>query len=162
MILRYFRYAFFTVIFIIVQTKVMRLVAVEGITPDILTIWVVYIALKEGQLPATVWGFAIGLLFDLATGSFVGLSALTKTIAGFSSGYFYNENKTTITLASYRFILIVLLASVLQNTVYFIIYAQGSEISLLRAVLQVGLATAFYTTTWTLLPMFAFARKALR
>ncbi len=101
-------------------------------------------------------------MFDLATGSFVGLSALTKTIAGFSSGYFYNENKTTITLASYRFILIVLLASVLQNTVYFIIYAQGSEISLLRAVLQVGLATAFYTTTWTLLPMFAFARKALR
>jgi hypothetical protein len=52
--------------------------------------------------------------------------------------------------------------SVLQNTFYFIIYAQGSEIGLLRAVLQVGLATAFYTTTWTLLPMFAFARKALR
>jgi rod shape-determining protein MreD len=162
MILRYIRYAFFTVIFIIVQTKVMRLVAVEGITPDILTIWVVYIALKEGQLPATLWGFGIGLLFDLSTGNFVGLSALTKTISGFCSGYFYNENKTQITLASYRFLLIVLLVSVVQNTVYFILYAQGSELGLVRAVFQVGLATAFYTTTWTLLPMFAFARKSLR
>jgi rod shape-determining protein MreD len=162
MIFRYIRYGLISLILIVLQTKAMRLLSVEGISPDILTIWVVYIALKEGQLPATLWGFAIGLLFDLATGSFVGLSALTKTIAGFSSGYFYNENKTLLTLASYRFLLIVLLVSVLQNTVYFIIYAQGSEISLLRAVFQVGLATAFYTTTWTLLPMFAFARKALR
>ncbi|HEY6191729.1 MAG TPA: rod shape-determining protein MreD [Bacteroidota bacterium] len=162
MIFRYIRYGLISVVLILLQTKAMRLLSVEGISPDILTIWVVYIALKEGQLPATIWGFAIGLVFDLATGSFVGLSALTKTIAGFSSGYFYNENKTTTTLASYRFLLIVLLVSVLQNTFYFIIYAQGSEIGLLRAVLQVGLATAFYTTTWTLLPMFAFARKALR
>lgn len=162
MILRYVRYALLSLIFIVLQTKVMRLLAVEGITPDILTIWIVYIALKEGQLPATLWGFGIGLLFDLGTGNFVGLSALTKTISGFCSGYFYNENKTLLTLASYRFLLIVLLVSVIQNTVYFSIYSQGSEIGLLRAVLQVGLATAFYTTTWTLLPMFAFARRSLR
>jgi len=162
MILRYLRYGLISIVFILLQTKVMRLVAVEGVTPDILTIWVVYLALKEGQLPATLWGFGIGLLFDLATGNFLGLSALTKTISGFCSGYFFNENKTLLTLASYRFLLIVLLVSVLQNTVYFIIYAQGSDIGLFHAVFQVGLATAFYTTTWTLLPMFAFARRSLR
>jgi rod shape-determining protein MreD len=162
MILRYLRYGFISLLCILLQTKVMRLLTVDGITPDVLTIWIVYLALKEGQLSGTLWGFALGLLFDLGTGGFVGLSALAKTIAGFSAGYFYNENKTHLTLASYRFLLIVLLVSVIQNTLYFVVYSQGSEVGLLRAVFEVGLATAFYTTTWTLLPMFAFARRGFR
>jgi rod shape-determining protein MreD len=162
MIGRYTLYVLISVILVVVQTKLMRLLTVEGITPDILTIWVVFLALREGQLPASIWGFVIGLAFDLATGNFLGLSALSKTICGFFSGYFYNENKMLQTLASYRFLMVVLFASVIQNTVYFIIYSQGSEISFLRAIFQVGLATAFYTTTWTLLPMFAFARRSLR
>jgi rod shape-determining protein MreD len=139
----------------------MRLLTLEGITPDILTIWVIYLALKEGQMAGTLWGFCIGLVFDFATGSFIGLSALTKTICGFTAGYFYNENKTPMTLSSYRFLLIILFVSLIHNTIYFIVYTQGSDIGLLRAVFQVGVATTFYTTTWSLLPMFAFARKYL-
>ncbi|HYQ87839.1 MAG TPA: rod shape-determining protein MreD [Bacteroidota bacterium] len=162
MIGRYFTYALISLVLVVVQTKLMRLLTVEGITPDILTIWVVFLALREGQLPASVWGFCIGLLFDLATGNFIGLSALSKTICGFFAGYFYSETKMLQTLASYRFLMVVLFASVIQNTVYFIIYAQGSEIGFLRAIFQVGLATAFYTTTWTLLPMFAFTRRSMR
>jgi len=143
------------------QTKVMRLLTLEGITPDILAIWVVYLALKQGQLAGTLWGFCIGLAFDFVTGSFIGLSALTKTICGFTAGYFYNENKTPIILSSYRFLLIILFVTLVHNTVYFFIYTQGSDIGLLRAIFQVGVATTFYTTTWSLLPMFAFARKYL-
>ena len=157
-------YILLSILFVLLQTTIARYLAIENIAPDLLLIWVVYLALREGQSTATTAGFFLGLLFDLISGKdgMLGLAALCKTVAGFAAGYFYNENKTLLTLASYRFLLIVLLVSVLQNTVYFIIYAQGSEISLLRAVFQVGLATAFYTTTWTLLPMFAFARKALR
>jgi rod shape-determining protein MreD len=154
-------YGILSFAFIILQTKVMRLLTLEGITPDILTIWVIYLALKEGQMAGTLWGFCIGLVFDFATGSFIGLSALTKTICGFTAGYFYNENKTPMTLSSYRFLLIILFVSLIHNTIYFIVYTQGSDIGLLRAVFQVGVATTFYTTTWSLLPMFAFARKYL-
>ena len=155
------KYGFLSLIFIMIQTKVMRLLTLEGITPDLLTIWVVYLALKEGQMAGTLWGFCIGLAFDFITGSFIGLSALTKTISGFTAGYFFNENKTSVTLASYRLLLIVLFVSLVHNIVYFTIYTQGSDIGLLRAVFQVGVATTFYTTTWSLLPMFAFARKYL-
>ena len=51
-------------------------------------------------------GFFIGLALDLLSGSdgMLGLSALTKTVAGFIAGYFYNENKTLQTLGSYRFL----------------------------------------------------------
>ncbi|MBI1803236.1 MAG: rod shape-determining protein MreD [Ignavibacteriae bacterium] len=161
MISRAIKYVIFTVILVILQTKLMRLLSLEGITPDILTIWIVYIALKEGQLPATIWGFCVGLFFDFVTGNFIGLAALTKTVCGFTAGYFYNENKTTSMLSSYRFLIVVLVVSFIHNTAYFIIYTRGTDIGILQAVLQFGLATTFYTTTWSLLPMFAFARKYL-
>ncbi len=159
MISRQFKYFLVALILIVIQTQIVRLLSLEGITPDILTIWIVYLALKNGQFAATIWGFAVGLLFDLTTGSFIGLSALTKTVCGFTAGFFYSENKTPLTLGSYRYLVIVLIASLVQNTLYFLIYTQGSEIGLLRAVFQVGLATTFYTATLTLIPMFAFARR---
>ena len=158
---RYFKYLFFSAVFVLIQTQVVQLLTLEGITPDILAIWVVYLALREGQLTATIAGFIIGLAFDFATGSFIGLAALTKTICGFTAGYFYDENKTPLTLGSYRFIIIVLIVSLIHNTIYFIVFTQGSDISLAGAVFRVGLATTFYTATITIIPMFAFARKML-
>jgi rod shape-determining protein MreD len=153
------KYFLFTFILIVIQTQVMRLLSLEGITPDILTIWIVYIALKRGQLQATIWGFVVGLLFDLTTGNFIGLSALTNTITGFAAGYFFGENKALLTLSSYRFVLIVLLVSFIHNTIYFIAFTRGTEIGLLKAIFQIGIATTFYTSALTFLPMFAFSRK---
>ena len=158
---RAIKYSFISLLLILIQTTFLRLISVEGITPDILTIWVVYIAIKEGQLRATLWGFCIGLLFDLATGNFIGLSALTKTLCGFVAGYFYGENKIQLILGTYRFPLIVFLASLIHNTVYFSIFTRGTEIGLVRAVTEFGIATTLYTTTLTLLPMIAFMRKHL-
>lgn len=153
------RYVIISVLLVIVQTSLIHLLTLEGVTPDILTIWVVYLAVREGQLRGTVWGFAVGLLFDVVSGGFFGLSALTKTVSGFCAGYFYNENKTPLTLSSYRFLVIVLIVSMIHNTLYFLIDTQGSDVGLIRAIFQVGVATTFYTTIWTLVPMFAFARK---
>lgn len=131
----------------------------EGITPDILMIWAVYITLREGQVEGMLWGFGIGLGFDLVTGTFIGLTALTKTIACFVAGYFYNENKIQMTLSSYRFIVIVLMTSFVHNTIYFFIFNQGSDIALLRSVVEIGVATTIYTSALTLLPMFIIAQK---
>ncbi|HUL44571.1 MAG TPA: rod shape-determining protein MreD [Bacteroidota bacterium] len=156
---RQIKFFLLSVLFVLIQSQIMRLLTLEGITPDILTIWVVYLALREGQLAGTLWGFSLGLMFDLVTGSFIGLSALSKTVAGFVAGYFFNENKTALTLGSYRFIVIVLITSLIHNTIYFFVFTQGSGIGLLAAIFQVGLATTFYTATITLLPMFAFSRR---
>ena len=155
------KYFLISIVLLLIQTTIVRLLALEGITPDIVVIWIVYIALKQGQTQATLWGFGIGLLFDFVTGNFIGLSALTKTLAGFFAGYFFSENKTQLTLGSYRFLIIVFFTSLIHNTVYFIIFTRGTEIGLVRAVLEFGIATTLYTATVTLLPMFAFARKYL-
>ncbi|HUN65993.1 MAG TPA: rod shape-determining protein MreD [Bacteroidota bacterium] len=162
MIRRAVRYALVSVLFIIVQTKILRLLSIEGITPDLLTVWIAYIALREGQLTGTLWGFGVGLLFDIVAGDFIGLAAFSGTIAGFAAGYFYNENKTLLTLGSYRFIVVTLIVSAVHNLFYFTIYTRGSEISILRAVFEIGLATTLYTGILSLLPMIVFSRRLAR
>ena len=157
---RQLKFAVVSIMLIVLQTQVMRLISLEGITPDLLTIWIVYLAVNLGQANGMLWGFGIGLALDLVTGNFIGLSALTKTIAGFTAGFFYNENKIVMTLSSYRFVLSVLIVSLIHNTVYFILFTQGTEIGLLRAFFQFGIATTLYTSTITLLPMFVIARKS--
>ncbi len=159
MIAREVRYGLVSLFLILLQTQVMRYLSLEGITPDILMIWIVYIALMSGQMHGIIWGFSVGVVFDLVTGNFIGLSALTKTICGFVAGYFFNENKTILTLRSYRFVIIVLIVSLVHNTIYFVIFTQGTDIGFIRAIFQFGLATALYTSTLTLLPMFRFGRK---
>ena len=150
---------FASLFFLLLQVNVVQLLTIDGISPDLLIIWIVYLALTEGQLRSTLWGFSIGLAFDFVTGNFIGLSALTKTVCGFLAGYFFNENKTQLILGSYRILLIVLFVSLIHNTVYFIVFTRGTTIGVLGAILQIGLATTVYTATITLLPMFIFARK---
>ena len=144
---------------VVLQTTIVRLFTLEGIIPDILIIWVAYLALTEGQLRGTVWGFSIGLCLDLLSGNFLGLSAMSKTLCGFLCGYFYNENKMHLTLGSYRFLLIVLLASFLHNLLYFMIFTQGTDIRFWQVVMRFGITTTLYTATVSALPMFAFSRK---
>ncbi|HLX12126.1 MAG TPA: rod shape-determining protein MreD, partial [Bacteroidota bacterium] len=156
---RYVKYAGGSIVLVVIQSTIMHFVNLEGIVPDLLTIWIVYIALMEGQFEATMWGFAIGLLFDLTTHDFIGLSALSKTICGFIAGYFYGENKARLVLTSYRFLLIVFFVSIIQNIVYFVVFTQGSEIGLGRAIFEFGLTTTLYTAIVSLLPIFIFTRR---
>jgi rod shape-determining protein MreD len=156
-----FKYLFFSFILLNVQTYLSQLISLQGIVPDLLLIWLIYIAIKDGQVTGTIWGFAIGLMFDLSTGTFVGLAAMTKTIAGFTAGYFYGENKFELILGSYRFVLIVLFVSLIHSIIYFVLFTRGSDIRLLKAIFQIGLATSFYTSAVSLLPMFIFGRKYL-
>jgi rod shape-determining protein MreD len=152
-----------TLLVLVVQTTLLRYMALGGLTPDLILIWVVVIAIRRGQIPATVAGFCAGLALDLLSGNdgMLGLAALTKTAAGFLAGYFYSENKVLQTLSSYRFILTLLLVATVHNLVYFIIFLQGSEVSWWGAVLFYGIPSAVYTAAVGLIPMFAFARKAL-
>lgn len=141
----------------------MKFLAIANIVPDILLIWIVYIAVREGQSPATTAGFLIGVTMNLmgTTNGMLGLAALAKTFAGFSAGYFHNENKIYTTLGGYRFIVIVSIASFVHNTIYFIIFLQGSELSWIQSVVYYGIPTTAYTAAVALVPMFAFARRSL-
>ena len=156
-------YIFLSLLFLIVDSTLVKFLSIANIIPDILVIWIVYVAIREGQIAGATAGFFIGLATNLmsATDSMLGLAALAKTFAGFTAGYFYNENKTYITLGGYQFVVIVAVASVVHNILYFVIFLQGSGLSWMQSVLSYGIPTTVYTAAIALLPMFAFARKYL-
>jgi rod shape-determining protein MreD len=150
-----------SLVFVVLQTTVVRFLAIQMIVPDLVLIWIVYLALRRGQIAATTAGFFLGLAFDLLSGpdSMLGLAALSKTAAGFVAGYFFNENKIAQTLGGYEFILIVVIASLVHNLLYFIIFLQGSGITWSGALLEYGFPTTAYTAMAALLPMFVYARR---
>jgi rod shape-determining protein MreD len=155
---RHAGYAVRAVVLLIVQATLVDMVSLKGITPDLLLIFIVYLAVKEGQMYVLPWGFALGLVLDLSTGTVIGLSALSKTVAAFTAGYFFSENKITMTLSTYRFLLLVFLTAFVHNAVYFTIFTMGSDIGLFGAVFGVGLASALFTTTVAILPMLVTSR----
>ncbi|MBF0586736.1 histidine kinase [Prosthecochloris sp. N3] len=59
-----------------------------GTFPDMLTICIVFIALRYGMNTSMTYGFFTGLLIGFFTGPF-GLDALAKTIEGFVAGFFH-------------------------------------------------------------------------
>jgi hypothetical protein len=87
------------------------------------------------------------------------LAALSKTIAGFVAGYFFNENTAEHTLGSYRYVLLVALCSIVHNFIYFIIYFQGSTNPVFFSSFESALGVTLFTCVISVLPMFFFSRK---
>jgi rod shape-determining protein MreD len=155
----YFRSAGIVLVLLVLQTTFIPYLSIGGYLPDIFLAWIVYVALRKGQIEATVQGFAIGFLQDVTTTKFLGLAALAKTICAFIAGYFINENTTEQTLGSYRYIMIILLCSFAHNLVYFTVFFQGTEGSFFSQIVQFSVATTLYTGFVSLIPMFAFSQK---
>ncbi len=148
-------------ILIIAQTTFAGLLTIGTAIPDVLVIWLVYLAVVRGQLTATVSGFLIGLFVDLISGQdgMLGLSSLTKSLAGFIAGYFYNENKIEHNLSSWRFVTATGIASALHNAIYFLILLQGTSTEWWRAIAVYGIPSTLYTLALAAIPMFVFRRK---
>ena len=70
----------------VLQSTVVAVAGVAGITPDIPLILTVLIALRHGPESGCLAGFVAGLLQDATGGGLVGVQALTKGLAGFGMG----------------------------------------------------------------------------
>jgi rod shape-determining protein MreD len=145
---------------LLLQTTLIPFIAIATIVPDLVLIWIVYVALVRGQIPAMTTGFLLGLLLDVVSGgdSMLGLSALSKTVAGFLAGYSYNENKIAQFLGGPHFPLLLVIVSLVHNLLYFLIFLQGSDLRWDEMILQFGIPATLYTVGFAVIPMFAFAR----
>jgi len=155
----YTRSALAVLALLLLQTTFVPFLSIGGFLPDPLLLWVVYVAIRRGQMEATITGFLVGLLQDAVSMQFFGLSALTKTIAGFVAGYFFNDNSTEQTLGSYRFLTILFLSSFIHNIVYYGIFLQGIQDSVFSTMIEFSIVTSLYTVVVGVFPMFTFVRK---
>jgi rod shape-determining protein MreD len=78
---------FFILLFIIpVQAGLLDLLSLGGIKPDLALALVYIIGLLTGPTEAAFAGMAIGLVQDIGSASFIGISALTRGLIGLSAG----------------------------------------------------------------------------
>jgi len=159
-IIRYIYYTVAVLILISIHLTVLDFIAIGNITPDLLIILVVIIAFNEGQFKAVFAGFFIGLIFDLLTFDVIGTNTLTKTVVAFFAGYFYQEGEAKKIIGSLKFLIIILISSLIHNVIYNIFYLKLSAASFMVFFLKYGVAAALYTTVIAVFPMlFRITRK---
>src|SRR5688500_1092917 len=152
-------YAATGLVLILVQLN-LGYIAVESVTPDLLVILVVFIAIREGQLTGIIAGFLLGLMFDLISSDITGTNALSKMLAGFVAGFFYDQElDLTESVGSFRFLAVVAVSALVHNIVYYFFYVQPTDLNFGGFFLRSGIAATFYTTVVAVSVMLASARK---
>ena len=86
---------------IIIQLFVMPYFEIDRVSPDVITIVIVYSSFYFGRLNGTIFGFVSGFIFDLVSGGMIGSSMFAKTLVGFLAGFFQN---TYLNESEYHFI----------------------------------------------------------
>ncbi|MBN8570088.1 MAG: rod shape-determining protein MreD [Ignavibacteria bacterium] len=147
MIVSYLKYIAVIILLVAVQKTLIWLIALSNynIAPDLVILMVIYVGIARGHIEGSIIGFLSGLMIDMLSGSFLGLSALSYTLAGFIAGYFCIKEREEF-LKKYFLIGIVFLCALIGNSIYFLIFYQGSPISVFNIFLIYVLSTTTYTT----------------
>jgi rod shape-determining protein MreD len=153
-------YVVIALVTILIGTVASNLLSIGGITPDLLLLVVVALALDKGQLAGVVFGFGVGLMFDVFSTDVLGSNALVKMLAGYIAGFFWREG-TTIgeSIGSLRYVTVTLLCALVHNAVYYLLYTRPADIPFVEFYLKNGIAAALYTTALALLPFFYASRR---
>lgn len=130
---------------LILQLALVPLISIDHITPDLIVILLVYFTLSEGQLHGTIAGALLGFLFDLFSGNLLGLSMFSKTIAAFTAGYFYNENKIESNMAVMNFSLIVFLSAFIDSF-FNGIFTDNQSVGIVFMIFEKSLFPAIYSS----------------
>ncbi|MBS1514403.1 MAG: rod shape-determining protein MreD [Bacteroidetes bacterium] len=147
MIVSYLKYIAIVILLVAIQKTLIWLIALSNynISPDLVILMVIYVGIARGHIEGLVIGFVSGLMIDVLSGSFLGLSALCYTITGFIAGYFCVKERED-SYKKYFLVGIVFLCALIANTIYFLIFYQGSPITVQNIFLIYILSTTTYTT----------------
>jgi len=127
---------------LILQSTLVKLVAIEGIQPDLILLALFFIALMEGSYPATIAGFFVGLVQDLYAPQTLGLNALSKSLIGFALGFC---QRGVFVEGLIPRSLILFAAVLLHDVLYFIVSLWPDIGAGLGSIALIGVPTALYT-----------------
>ena len=149
---------FFAVL--LVQLTVIPLIAIAGVIPDLVLISLVYYSISRDQFYGTVLGASYGFFIDLITGSLLGSSMLSKTIAGFTAGYFSTETKKEINISTYIFSLIVFICALIDSIIFSFFSAFDVQTNIFKLLFGQALLPSLYTAVVSILFIFSpFKRR---
>jgi rod shape-determining protein MreD len=71
---------------VVLQSTLLRWVAIRGVIPDLGLIVLVFVAIRRGSMTAQLSGFATGIVEDFLSLSPLGFHAFIRTVVGFLYG----------------------------------------------------------------------------
>jgi len=146
-------------IVLLVQITVIPLIAIAGVIPDLVLISLVYYSISRNQFYGTVLGASYGFFIDLITGSLLGSSMLSKTIAGFTAGYFSTETKKEININTYIFSLIVFICALIDSVIFSFFSAFDLQTNIFKLLFEQALLPSLYTAVVSGLFIFSPYRR---
>jgi len=146
-------------IVLLVQITVIPLIAIAGVIPDLVLISLVYYSISRNQFYGTVLGASYGFFIDLITGSLLGSSMLSKTIAGFTAGYFSTETKKDININTYIFSLIVFICALIDSIIFSFFSAFDVQTNIFKLLFEQALLPSLYTAVVSGLFIFSPYRR---
>ena len=140
----FFKYTLILFMTFILQAWSSEFFSVGTIDPDFCVIVLLYISIKNGGVIGTLFGFFIGLIIDLSSGTnqFFGLTPLVYTMTGYFSSFLKEEN---IRLNKIYFTSIWVAILLIQFLIFSLIVYQQLLIQSPSMFLIKWLATSLYT-----------------
>jgi rod shape-determining protein MreD len=84
----FIRAAILVLVTVVLQVSAVGQIGVLGASADLVPLVVAAVALYGGSITGAAFGFAMGIVLDLATGQAMGVSSLVLTAMGYSVGRF--------------------------------------------------------------------------
>jgi len=130
---------------LILQTTLMHVIAIAGITPDLLILVLFLMGVRNGVLPSIYAGFLIGLGQDLYTPAILGQHALAMTITGSFVGLFHERIIRTDPIIK---LVILLVAFIIHDSIFTIVTIVKTDAGgglLVREIFTRSLPRALYS-----------------
>lgn len=135
-------YTFFIILFLVLQTTLLDYVAIYGIKPNLILVFVMVTALIRGNTEGGAVGFFSGLALDMLFGSVLGFYALLGFLTGLAAGSvnrrLFRENLLVVLVFTFVYSVIYEAGVYILNTI------MSGEIDLLYPLTRVVLPEAVY------------------
>lgn len=152
--MKHLRNGLVLILALLVQASWGHSIGIGGIRPDLVILVLVYIGIQEGQVMATLFGFASGFLLDVYDPQAMGVNSLANTVVGFLVG----TTRVQVVAEELRVqALIFFCATLARDLVYFLCTNGTDLLATMSAMFRIGLGTAIYTTIAGLLICLALA-----
>ncbi|MEM1117797.1 MAG: rod shape-determining protein MreD [Bacteroidota bacterium] len=116
------------------------------VVPDVVLLFVAWVALRRGRTAGAVAGFWTGLLMDLIVNpSTLGLHAMLKTLMGFVIGTFRSEQGENLRLSPPQAFIGALMIAVVHNGLMTIVLALEQDTRTPFLIFGLWLGAAVYT-----------------
>lgn len=150
----------FTILAFGLQVLIAPWLAIGDIAPDFVLIMVLFVGILRGRLYGQLYGFSTGLVVDaIGAGSLLGLSVLTKTVAGFAAGFTKDQKSRLNPFTFYALNLIIVF---IHFAIFYLIRYHGSESTIQFILLRYVLPETVYTGIFFILIEYIFSTESLQ